>query len=365
MNGARVVVVGGFGNFGSRICRRLSQEPALEIVATGRLVRGDQTGCVTGARLDIDSPSLAQDLAALSPNIVVHCAGPYQGQDYRMAEATLACGAHYVDLADGRAFVAGFVAALNARAQAADRAAVTGASTLPALSSAVVDRLKSGLARLESIEVVIAPGQHAPRGTATMAAVLGYAGQAFPWWLEGRWQTAYGWQELIRVRFPFGTRWAAACDVPDLELFPAHYAGVKTVTFRAALEVPLQHFVLWALAGLRRAGVPLPLRDWADGLNRLSSWLDRFGSDCGGMQVDVIGVSPQGERQRQTWQLTAEDNHGPEIPCMAAVLLASKLARGEFIPIGAHSCMDLLTLTEFESEFTRWAITTRSETSKL
>lgn len=363
MSGPRIVIVGGFGNFGARISRRLSQEPAIEVVATGRQARNHAPGGVGSARLDIDSPSLARELAALKPDIVIHCAGPYQGQHYRMAEATLACGAHYLDLADGRAFVAGFAEALDQRARAANRAAVTGASTLPGLSSAVVDQLKTTFIRLETIDVVIAPGQHAPRGTATMAAVVGYAGQAFPWWINGRWQRAYGWQELIRVRFPFGMRWAAACDVPDLELFPEHYAGVRTVTFRAALEVSLQHFVLWSLAGLRRLGLPLPLARWAVGINRMGGWLDRFGTDCGGMRVDVVGEMHEGGHQRRSWQLTARGNHGPEIPCMAAVLLALKLARGESIPIGAYPCLGLLELAEFESEFARWAMTTRVETS--
>jgi hypothetical protein len=35
-NRMRIVVVGGFGNFGARICRRLSLESSVEIVATGR-----------------------------------------------------------------------------------------------------------------------------------------------------------------------------------------------------------------------------------------------------------------------------------------------------------------------------------------
>lgn len=278
MSDAHVVVVGGLGNFGARICRRLAREPGIQVVATGRLVRDRAPDRVGIACLDTASMSFARELAALKPDIVIHCAGPFQGQDYRVAEVALDCGAHYLDLADGRAFVAGFDAAMNERARAAGRAAITGVSTLPALSSAVVDYLKPAFVRLASIEIAIAPGQHAPRGTATMAAVLGYAGQGFPWWIDGQWHRVYGWQELIRLPFPFGARWAAACDVPDLELFPQHYAGIRTVTFRAALEVPLQHFALWGLAGLRRLGLPLPLARWAGGINRIGHWLDRFGS---------------------------------------------------------------------------------------
>jgi hypothetical protein len=357
----RIVVVGGFGNFGARICRRLVQESGIEVVATSRQVRERGPGGVRCAPLDTDSASFSGALAELRPDIVIHCAGPYQGQDYRVAEAALLAGAHYLDLADGRAFVSHFAEALREREGAASHAAISGASTLPALSSAVIDHLKTGFVRLTSIETAIAPGQHAPRGTATLAAVLGYAGQGFPWWIDGAWRTAFGWQELVRIRFPFGRRWAAACDVPDLQLFPAYYRGVESVTFRAALEVSVQHFGLWGLASLGRLGIPLPLARWASTINRIGGWLDRFGSDCGGMRVDVTGEIPGGRRERRSFLLTAKDNHGPEIPCMAAVLLALKLARGEPVPSGARPCMGLLSLTEFESEFARWGITTDVE----
>jgi hypothetical protein len=289
---------------------------------------------------------------------VIHCAGPFQGQDYRVALAALRCGAHYVDLADGREFVVGFVTAVEAAAKAAGRVAITGASTLPALSSAVVDSMRDSHGALEQIDIVIAPGQHTPRGIATMSAVLGYAGKPFPWLQGGGWRVAHGWQEMRRESFSFGRRLSAACDVPDLVLLPERYPDVKTVTFRAALEVSVQPIALWILAALRRFGVLTPVANWASALNRIGVWLDRFGSGTGGMKVRVEGRDSLGRPNRKEWELVAKDNHGPEIPCMAAVLLASKLARGEVLSTGARVCMGMLPLSEFESEFARWNITT-------
>jgi hypothetical protein len=49
--------------------------------------------------------------------------------------------------------------------------------------------------------------------------------------------------ELQQTRLDVGGRLAAACDVPDLELFPARYAGVQTVRFSAALEFGVQHLL--------------------------------------------------------------------------------------------------------------------------
>jgi hypothetical protein len=359
----RVVVIGGFGNFGARICRRLSHEPGIEVIAAGRRAVEAADNAVACRTLDVNAPTFGAALRELRPNVVIHCAGPYQGQDYRVVKAALDCGAHYLDLADGRAFVVQFAAHNHAAALAAARVAVSGASTLPALSSAVVDDLKDRFHDIEEIEIAIAPGQQAPRGTATMAAVLGYAGQPFPWWYDGQWQVAYGWQELRRIRFPFGSRCAAACDVPDLTLFPERYSGVRTVTFRAALEVPVQHYALWCLGGLRRIGIPMPVERWAKSLNRIAASLDRFGSECGGMTINLTGRDASGALRRASWQLVARSNHGPEIPCMAAILLTCKLASGEPLPLGARPCIGMLKLADFQSEFARWDIETSIEAS--
>jgi len=353
----RVIVLGGMGNFGARICRALAEAPGIECVAASR---STQPGPRT-ARLDLDADDFAHQLAALRPDVVIHCAGPFQGQHYRVALAACAAGAHYIDLSDGRDFVANFAPAIDAPARAAGICAVSGASSVPGLSSAVVDRLAQDFATLEDIEISIAPGQQAPRGAATLQAVFGYAGAPVSHLRQGQWARAHGWQNIRTLRFDgLGTRWAATCDVPDLALFPARYAGVQTVEFRAALELRAQHAVLWAAAALRRLGLPLPLARHAAWLNRVSSaLLDRFGSPHGGMLVRVSGTRADGRPGVSTWSLTAPDGHGPEIPCMAALLLTAQLADGTLQARGAMPCMGLLTLDAFAPHFDKWGIRTR------
>jgi hypothetical protein len=354
----RIVVIGGLGNFGSRICKRLAQEPGLELIATSR--RPDSpSGAAKTVMLNTDSPTFAVDLKSFSPDLVIHCAGPFQGQDYRVALASLACNAHYLDIADGREFVVGFATAVGAAAQAAGRFAITGASTLPALSSAVVDFRVGSFAEIHAIDVVIAPGQHAPRGPATVAAVLGYAGQSFLSWRNGKWRNVYGWQDLKRQKFSFGSRLSAACDVPDLELFPKRYAGVQTVTFRAALEVSLQHYGLWTIGACRRMGLPIPITRWGTFLDRMGTWLNWLGSDTGGMTVRVTGNTGAAHSLCRTWEIVAPGNNGPEIPCMAPVILATKLQQGRAFMPGAQVCMGILGLSDFEPEFTRWNMSSR------
>lgn len=360
----KVIVLGGYGNFGARICRALSRD-GLEVVAASRdPERGHKTAGfdehIGKARLDLASPQFESDLRVLAPGIVIHCAGPYQGQDYRVARASLAAGAHYVDLADGREFVLDFSAALDAATKQVGRLAVSGASTLPGLSSAVVDALRSRFATLDEIQISIAPAQRTPRGTATLKAVFSYVGQPFKWLKDGDWRTAYGWQELKRFHFTsVGARWAAACDVPDLELFPPRYPGVRTVQFRAALEFGAEHFVLAAVAGLRRMGVPVPLERWASSIDSIARQFDRFGGERGGMLVRLTGSGQDGRRLQVDWNITAIGNHGPEIPCMPAILIARKLAAGGLTAVSAMPCMGLLTLDDFAPEFARWDMQTQ------
>lgn len=365
----RVLVLGGYGNFGARICRALAKD-SIDVIAAGRDPdRGHRAALfdarIGKARIDVLDRRLPSALHELKPHIVIHCAGPFQGQDYQVASASLAAGAHYIDLADGRSFVVNFPTAVGPLARTAGRLAVTGASTLPALSTAVIDALKNRFSSIDEIQLCIAPAQRAPRGTATMKAVFSYLGKPFKWWKDGSWQDAYGWQELRRLRMGhLGTRWAAACDVPDLELLPARYPSIKTVQFRAALELGAQHFLLAAAAQLRRWGVPLPVDRWAGPLDRIASLLDRVGSERGGMLASLTGTQPNGKKSRIDWHLIADNNHGPEIPCMAAILLTRKILTGQVTEHGAIPCMGLLTLDEFAPEFARWGIRTSvTETS--
>jgi len=62
--------------------------------------------------------------------------------------------------------------------------------------------------------------------------------------------------------YALGARWACRLRRSDLELFPKRYPGLRTMEFRASLEIGAQQFALWLAAVLRRRGVPLPIERW-------------------------------------------------------------------------------------------------------
>jgi saccharopine dehydrogenase-like NADP-dependent oxidoreductase len=297
--------------------------------------------------IDANASNLAQLLAALRVDTVIHTAGPFQDQDYHVAHAAIAAGANYIDLADGRAFVAG-IDQLDALARERGVFVTSGASSLPALSSAVVDRYSSRFRHLKSIRHGIASGARAP-GLATMLGVFGYCGKPIGRLVSAKTEITHGWLDLKRHHFaaPVGPRLLGACDVPDLALFPTRYPGVQTVTFHAGFASAPGHLFVWAAAQLVRLRLLRSLSSLVGPLHAISRWLEPFVSDKGAMFVAMEGVGIDGKALSLEWQLLAAQNHGPHIPCGAAIALANKLARGDALPRGAMPCMGMLTVEDY------------------
>lgn len=349
-----VLVLGGYGFFGKRISAALASNASLRVLIGGRSLdratataRGIGLPLDHGVAIDAHNGGLADALRRLQVDVLIHTAGPFQGQDYSVARAAIDAPCHYIDLADGRQFVAG-VSALNGLASAAGVTVISGASSVPALSSAVVDRYLSKFARLDAIRIGISSGARAP-GLATVKGVFSYGGKPIRSWQDGRWIDAYGWLNLRRHQFPqpLGKRWLGSCDIPDLELFPQRYPTVQTVSFQAGFASDLGHLQVWGLASLVKAGILRDMARFAGPLNRLSRRIEPIVSDKGGMFVTLDGRGNDGGALRVDWNLIAERNDGPHIPCGAAIALARKLGVGVPLKKGAMPCVGLLTVEEF------------------
>jgi len=360
----RVLVLGGYGAFGGRVAERLARVPQLELTIAGRsqdkaevfaaqLARESRARVIPaaadGAKMSVD------ELRVRKPAVLINATGPYQAQDYRLARACIAAGVHYLDLADARAFVTG-IAALDTEARNAGVLVVSGASTVPGLSGAVVDAYAPQFASLNSVSTIISPGNSFDPGFATTQSILSGLGRCIADGPESK--PIRGWQGLGRRVLPgLGARWIGHCDAPDRELFPQRYAGLETAGVYAGLEVGAFHLGLWALSGLVRGGLIRNPEKLAGPLLAMKRKLGFLGSDRGGMLVTMEGIDHDGKPQRLVWHLIAGRGHGPYIPATASVLLSKRLLDGTLQTRGAMPCVGLFTLDEFLAEIADLDIT--------
>lgn len=354
MIAARILVLGGYGNFGGYIARALAPDPAVQLVIAGRSAAKarafvEALGAANpaeAAALDI-SGELAATLAGLRPDMVIHTVGPFQHQDYRVAEASIAAGAHYCDLADARAFVRD-IGTLDTAAKAAGVAVIAGASSVPCLTAAYLDDAMAEFAAIERVDYGITAAQQTNRGLGTASAILSYVGRPFAMLRDGMMQRVFGWQGLHSEVYPeLGRRWFGYCDIPDLDLFPARYPGLREMRFSAGHEIALLHFGTWLLSwGVRLRLLPR-LDRWGDKLLRASFLFDPLGSGCSGLHMRIAGQGRDGIRRHRTEWMIARSGHGPNIPCMPAILLARRVAAGAAPAPGARPCLDLINLDEY------------------
>lgn len=355
----RIMIVGGYGAFGWRAARLLSNDASLELILAGRdaaRAAGAAAELRQMARSKVESAAFnalaasGHDLASLSPNIVINASGPFQKGTYALAEACIAAGCHYIDLAEARGFVAG-IPAFDTWARDADVLVVSGASSVPGLSSAVVRRYAPEFSSLTSLDIGIAPGNSFDPGVGTVASVLGGIGAPLAMKLGGGWRRVHGWQGLRLQNFgEAGRRFVGYVDVPDLDLFAHHYPALETIRFQAGLEVTLFHLGLWVGSWLVRGGLLQKPERFAPRLLAAKKWLSFLGSDKGGMYVVMDGLDHEQRPKRLTWRLTARRGEGPYVPALASVALARRLAAGSETRRGAMACFGLVTLDEFKQE---------------
>lgn len=350
-----IVILGGYGNFGSRIAAALAEEHDARVVIAGRdAAKASRLSARVGGNteayaLDHQQPDLAARLRTLGATLVVHTAGPFQAQSYDVARACIEAGCHYVDLADGRRFVASF-GVLNDAAKKKGVVLVSGASTPPALSSAVIHKYRARFSKLQTVEYAISSGAQPP-GIATMEAIMSYVGRPFQRWERNAWRTVHGWQDARAERFPapLGVRWLASCDVPDLELFPARYPELDSVIFRAGVGFGSTTMAVWLLSWCVRVGFVRHLEQHSGKLHRAAKLIARYGSQWSAMRVRITGLNAEQQSEHITWTLVAGDDHGPYIPTFPAIALTRKLIHGEISTPGATPCMGLLSVEEILS----------------
>lgn len=357
----RVLIIGGYGGFGARLARRLAAN-AWTVLVAGRQVAKARDFCANvpnaiAVRVDRDE-DIGAVLVDYHPDLVIDAAGPFQGSHYRVAEACIQRGVAYLDLADARDFVHG-ISRLDSKAREMRVPVITGASSVPALSGAVIRHLAKDMTDVRAVEIAISASNRATIGASVIAGILSYVGKPVRLWRGRRWTTAIGWRETRRQQFAVNgvkplSRLTALADVPDHDSVPASIPGKPAVTFMAGPEFAFQLRALRLLSWVIEKGWVTSPPPGANLLHRLLGLTAGLGSDRSAMTVSVKGFVDEQALVRR-WTLIAEIGDGPEIPVLAAELLSAKIRKKEIAP-GAWHAGNLLDLKAFAPLFAALSI---------
>lgn len=367
----RVLIIGGYGTFGGRLVDLLLDEERLTLLVAGRRPEAAEAFCAkrqgaaTLVPLAFDRGNAsAAALKALAPDIVVDATGPFQiyGDDpYRIVRTCIEAGAHWLDLADGAAFVTG-ISVLDELARTKGRFVLSGVSSFPVLSAAVVRRLSEGMDSIESIHAGIAPSPFAGVGLNVITAIASYAGKPIAVVKDGAKTTLPGLissrRMLVNVpgRVPLDPIRFGLVDVPDLQVLPREWPEAKTVWVGAGPKPAALHRLLWLAAWLVRLRLLPSLVPFA----RIMDWVVnhvRWGEHRGGMIVEVSGRSG-GAVVQKSWHLLAEGDHGPLIPSMAVEAIIRKCLDVHVPEPGARPAHHALELADYDAMFAKRHIVT-------
>jgi hypothetical protein len=363
----KVLILGGYGTFGGRLAELLRDESRLELIIAGRSLSSAEAFVVKlGGQVkampqvfDRDG-DVALQLATIKPDMVVDASGPFQtygGKPYRVVEAAIAQGIHYLDLADGSDFVEG-IARFSERAKAKNVFVLAGVSSFPVLTAAVVAELSKEMSRIDHVRAGIAPSPYAGVGLNVIRAIASYSGKPVEIQRDGKLQCAYALTETMRYtvaapgKLPLHNIHYSLVDVPDLKVLPAIWPQLRSVWMGAGPVPAILHRSLNWLAWLVRWKILPSAYPFAPIMNRVINTIS-WGEHRGGMFVEVEGLDRNEKPIKRAWHLIAEAEDGPMIPSMAAEAIVRACLAGNHPAFGARAAAGELTLADYEKLFSR------------
>ena len=361
----RLLIIGGYGTFGGRLAELLCREQRIALVIAGRskstalaLCHALPPGAAREALAVDRDRDVARQVEKINPNIVVDASGPFQayGEDpYRVVKAALATRTHYLDLADSPEFVRG-VRQFDAAAKAKELVVLSGVSSFPVLSAAMVRDLATDFRHIDSIVGGIAPSPYAGVGYNVIRAIAGYAGKGIPVRRQGREQSAHALREPRQFtiappgKVPLLPRKFSLVNVPDLHLLADEWPEVRDVWMGAAPEPAILHCLLRCFARLVELGLVSSLAPLARLIYGTANRV-RWGEHRGGMFVEVNGADADGSSIGCSGHLLAEGHHGLYIPSMAVEAIIRNWLDGRPPEAGARPATAELELSDYRRVF--------------
>jgi hypothetical protein len=374
----KILILGGYGTFGGRLAHLLAEEESLTLFLAGRSIQKAKNFCEglpsgagkVPAFFDRNG-NVESQIREIQPDLVVDAMGPFQvyGEDpYRVVKACVANRVDYMDLADGSDFVKG-IRQFDAEAKAKNVYVLSGVSSFPVLTAAVVRKLSHDMTCVNTIKGGIAPSPFAGVGLNVIRAIASYAGKPVSLIRNGKPATGYGLTETMRYticppgHLPLKNTLFSLVDVPDLRVLPEHWRELDSIWIGAGPVPEVLHRMLIGLSWLVRFRILPSLLPFAPLFHFVTNTL-RWGEHRGGMFVSVEGIDQAGKSIERSWHLLAEGSDGPFIPSMAVQALILHHLAGKKPASGARPAAEELEVYDYEEIFKRRSIYTGQRESK-
>eukprot|EP01130_Rhizamoeba_saxonica_P015768 TRINITY_DN7127_c0_g1_i2.p1 TRINITY_DN7127_c0_g1~~TRINITY_DN7127_c0_g1_i2.p1 ORF type:complete len:577 (+),score=90.14 TRINITY_DN7127_c0_g1_i2:11-1741(+) len=353
----KIMILGGTGNFGYEIAQQLLSQSQFKILICSRNLEKSQKAVnimkksnsalddqIVPFEIDINDSEHLPDLIKRSgADLVIDATGPYLG-DYSLARTCIEQGVSFIDLADQHGHVNNFQKELDADCKKNGVFAITGASTFPGLSGAMIDHIiKDKIKHVQKIEMYMSPGNHHDKGISTIKSALSYCGSK----IEFKDSVKYGWNELETIYFLGSKRYITHVDIPDRSIY-AKYFGNPVVITKAGIELKTAMIGIKILSWLCRMGILKDVNQYSSSLKKLIDIFRNCGTDTGCMKVKVVGTDHKNNKIQGSCTLLALQGDGPYIPVHPACIIAEKYVKGELTgKTGAFPCIGFFSMEEF------------------
>lgn len=340
----RVLILGGYGTFGSLVARELAS-PEISVTIAGRDEKRAKQFASSlgpshrGLAVDVNDPAEVSN-AMGGHRVVVHCAGPFFQLNASVLDACLRHKCHYVDIGDDRKYVANLRLRHNDFV-AAGVCALFGCSSLPAISGALGTHLVNvGGEKPASARITLLVGNNNPKGIAAISSMLRTLGQP----IQAPQGTLIGFRhsEVVIFPEPFGQRRNYPAESPDYDLFPAMW-GVSSVRVGFCFELALSNWLMSLLARLPFRYGPRTAR-----LLAAASGPFRVLGTSGGAIMTELFFPRQGRRSAALVG-RSEGQRMAALPCA----IAAKTLLDPDTPPGATTIDQLLGAERFLQEITK------------
>lgn len=343
----RALVLGAYGHYGRILCQKLTQIDGVTVLGAGK--RADRLSQLAN-ELDIETvmvdwrdKSLAGVLTENDVHLVIHAAGPFQGQDYSVAQACIEARCYYIDLADDRAFVNG-IQELDKHARMANVLVASGMGMLT-LTDTIVEYLQDKVTIINHLDIGYSGAGKAP-GLASVMSSLEGCGKPIGLIEDGKKAEVVGLGDPTVHHFgnQFMSRELVNIDGPELEFLTAKYC-LKSISLKAGYGQRGPK-IMSAISRLVARGWVKKPQDLARKLLKLTALVERSSQGKGGVFVEIEGRDDSDRVVERVYEIHTAEGKYDELK-VAPIAAMVKRLMGDFVPeAGAYPAIGLIRLED-------------------